>query len=95
MDQYILLAAEVVIASSIQERVERLQNMLDDTADDTEGRRISMSLVEAISSRQTEYNQCVNRQTKLLNELKEKRSQRISKQIKENASILNFHYGKD
>jgi hypothetical protein len=54
VDQYILLAAEVVIASSIQERVERLQNMLDDTADDTEGRRISMSLVEAISSRQTE-----------------------------------------
>jgi hypothetical protein len=90
VDQYILLAAEVVIASSIQERVERLQNMLDDTADDTEGRRISMSLVEAISSRQTEYNQCVNRQQKLLESLKEKRSAKLSKQIKETASILNL-----
>ena len=80
----------MVIASNIQTRVERLQNMLDDTADDTEGRRISMGLVEAISSRQSEYNQCVNRQQKLLESLKEKRSARLSKQIKENASILNL-----
>jgi len=90
VDQYIVLCIEVVIASNIQIRVERLQNMLDDTADDTEGRRISMGLVEAISSRQSEYNQCVNRQQKLLESLKEKRSARLSKQIKENASILNL-----
>ena len=90
VDQYIVLCIEVVIASNIQTRVERLQNMLDDTADDTEGRRISMGLVEAISSRQSEYNQCVNRQQKLLESLKEKRSARLSKQIKENASILNL-----
>ena len=51
---------------------------------------MAMSLVESINTAQTEYNQCVNRQTKLLNELKEKRSQRLSKQIKENASILNL-----
>ena len=64
--------------------------MLDDTADDTEGRRISMGLVEAVSSRQSEYNQCVNRQQKLLESLKEKRSARLSKEIKESASILNL-----
>jgi hypothetical protein len=90
VDQYIVMCIEVVIASNIQTRVERLQNMLDDTADDTDGRRISMGLVEAISSRQSEYNQCVNRQQKLLESLKEKRSARLSKQIKENASILNL-----
>jgi hypothetical protein len=49
-----------------------------------------MSLVESISSARTEYNQCVNRQQKLLNDLKIKRSERISKQVKENASILNL-----
>ena len=49
-----------------------------------------MSLVEAINTAQTEYNQCVNRQQKLLSDLKQKRSDRLSKQIKENASILNL-----
>ena len=90
VDQYIVLSAEVVIASNIQIRVERLQELLDQAAEETEGKKMAMSLVESINTAQTEYNQCVNRQTKLLNELKEKRSQRISKQIKENASILNL-----
>ena len=90
VDQYIVLSAEVVIASNIQIRVERLQELLDQAAEETEGKRMAMSLVESINTAQTEYNQCVNRQTKLLNELKEKRSQRLSKQIKENASILNL-----
>ena len=90
VDQYIVLSAEVVIASNIQRRVERLQTLLDQNAEDTEGRRMAMSLVEAINTAQTEYNQCVNRQTKLLNELKEKRSQRLSKVLQESASILNL-----
>jgi hypothetical protein len=90
VDQYIVLSAEVVIASNIQRRVERLQALLDQNAEDTEGRRMAMSLVEAINTAQTEYNQCVNRQTKLLNELKEKRSHRMSKMMQESASILNL-----
>tara|TARA_Y100000310_G_C20659590_1_gene803952 strand:+ start:540 stop:1628 length:1089 start_codon:yes stop_codon:yes gene_type:complete len=90
VDQYIVLSTEVIIASTIQRRVEHLQNLLDESASDTEGRRIAMSLVEAISSAQTEYNQCINRQTKLLSDLKEKRSDRLKSQIRENASILNL-----
>ena len=90
VDQYIVLSTEVVIASNIQHRVEHLQTLLDDTANDTEGRRISMAMVEAISTAQTEYNQCVNRQNKLLSDLKEKRSDKQKKQLKENASILNL-----
>jgi len=90
VDQYIVLSCEVVIASTVQARVERLSRLMDDSADDTEGRRMSMSLIEAISSCQTEYNQCINRQTKLLNDLKEKRSTRLSKELKNNASILNL-----
>jgi hypothetical protein len=90
VDQYIVLSGEVVIASNIQRRVERLQQHLDESAEDTEGRRIAMSLVESISTAQTEYNQCVNRQQKLLESLKEKRSDRLKKQIQDNASILNL-----
>ena len=90
VDQYIVLSCEVVIASNIQRRVQRLQELLDNVAEDTEGRRIAMSLVESISSAQTEYNQSVNRQHKLLGDLKEKRSDKLKSQIKENASILNL-----
>ena len=90
VDQFILLSAEVVIASNIQDRVERLNRLLDDVSDDTDGRRISMALVESINTAQTEYNQSVTRQQKLLNDLKEKRSDKLKKQISENASILNL-----
>ena len=90
VDQYIVLSSEVVIASNIQHRVEHLQNLLDDAANDTDGRRIAMSLVEAINTAQNEYHQSVNRQQKLLESLKEKRSDRLKNQLKENASILNL-----
>ena len=49
-----------------------------------------MALVESINTAQTEYNQCVNRQQKLLESLKEKRSDKLKKQIQNNASILNL-----
>jgi hypothetical protein len=90
VDQFILLSTEVVIASNIQDRVERLNRLLDNVSDDTDGRRISMALVESINTAQTEYNQSVNRQQKLLSDLKEKRSDKLKKQISENASILNL-----
>lgn len=49
-----------------------------------------MSLVEASNTARSEYNQCVTRQQKLLNDLKVKRSDRLSKLVKQNASILNL-----
>ena len=49
-----------------------------------------MSLVDAIGGSQQEYNQCVNRQNKLLNDLKEKRSDRMKKQLDASASVLNL-----
>ena len=90
VDQYIVLSSEVVIASNIQRRVEHLQNLLDEAAQDTEGRRISMSLVEAIGKAQNDYHQSVNRQQKLLESLKEKRSDKLKSQIKENASVVHL-----
>jgi secreted Zn-dependent insulinase-like peptidase len=60
------------------------------TGENDEGMRVSMGLVEAIGKAGTEYDQCLKRQQKLLEDLKEKRSSRLSKQIKENASILNL-----
>lgn len=88
VDQYIILSSEVVIASNIQRRVEKLQNLLEDAADNDT--RISMGLVESINTAQSEYNQCVGRQQKLVNDLKTKRSDRMNNNIKHNASIINL-----
>jgi len=90
VDQYIILCTEVVISSSIQASIIRLQGLLDEATDNPDNVKISMSLVEAINISRTEYNQCVGRQQKLLGDLKQKRSDRLKNQIKENASILNL-----
>jgi hypothetical protein len=88
VDQYIVLATEVVISSNIQQTINVLQNQID-LAIQEDG-KIPMALVEASNTARKEYNDCVNRQQKLLNDLKVKRSERLSKQVKENASILNL-----
>ena len=88
VDQYIILATEVVISSNIQETIQTLQEQINMEMDS--GQKIPMTLVEAVTSARTEYNQCVGRQQNLLNDLKVKRSERMQKQVKENASILNL-----
>ena len=88
VDQYIVLSTEVVISSNIQQTINVLQNQID-LAIQEDG-KIPMALVEASNTARKEYNDCVNRQQKLLNDLKIKRSEKLSKQVKENASILNL-----
>jgi len=88
VDQYIVLATEVVISSNIQQTINTLQNQID-LAIQEDG-KIPMTLVEASNTARKEYNDCVNRQQKLLNDLKVKRSERLSKQVKETASIINL-----
>ena len=88
VDQYIVLSTEVVISSNIQQTINVLQNQID-IATQEDG-KIPMALVEASNTARKEYNDCVNRQQKLLNDLKVKRSERLSKQVKETASIINL-----
>lgn len=88
VDQYIVLSTEVVISSNIQQTINVLQNQIDMAIQ--EDGKIPMTLVEASNTARKEYNDCVNRQQKLLNDLKVKRSERLSKQVKETASIINL-----
>lgn len=92
VDQFIILANEVVNQFKIQTRSEVLQRSLENITDsnDDDNLKISMSLVEAIGKANAEFNLCITRQQKLLDDLKEKRSARLSKQVKDNASILNL-----
>ena len=88
VDQYIVLCTEVLISSSIQQTISVLQNQIDLSLQD-DG-KIPMALVEASNTARKEYNDCVNRQQKLNNDLKVKRSEKLSKQVKETASIINL-----
>ncbi len=91
IDQYIVLANEVVLAFKAQQRSEKLQQMLDNiTGSNPENAKIAMSLVEAIGKAQTELNLSIKRQGDLLDDLTEKRSDKLTKRIQENASILNI-----
>ena len=91
IDQYVELCNHVVQGFKIQRRSEVLQRQQEEVAgNDPETRKYSMGLVEAIGKASTEYHQCIDRQKKLLESLTEKRSERLSSQIKNNASILNL-----
>jgi len=90
LDQFITLANEGVIAADIQRRLEYLRMSLDDMASDSEGKKISMGLNEAINNAQTEYNQCISRQEKLYKSLTVNRAKRVELMQSENASILNL-----
>lgn len=88
VDQYIVLCTEVLISSNIQQTISILQNQIDIAIQ--EDGKIPMAIVEASNTARKEYNDCVNRQQKLNNDLKVKRSERLSKQVKETASIINL-----
>ena len=88
VDQYIVLCTEVLISSNIQQTISVLQNQIE-LAIQGDG-KIPMAIVEASNTARKEYNDCVNRQQKLNNDLKVKRSERLSKQVKDTASIINL-----
>ena len=88
VDQYIVLCTEVVISSNIQQTINVLQNQIELSMQ--EDGKIPMAVVEASSTARKEYNDCVNRQQKLNNDLKVKRSDKLSKQVKETASVINL-----
>ena len=90
VDSYIKLALDVVNLAITQRQINKLTRLLEDCADDPEEKKISMSLAEAIHNAQTEYHQNKTRQQKLVQDLQGKRADRLSVQLRQNASILNL-----
>lgn len=92
VDQVAMLAHEVVTSFKIQGRINKLQRLLDGMADggDNENVKLSMSLVEAISSAQKEFDDCASRYQKLNNDLNGKRSTRLAKAESSTSSVLAF-----
>ena len=91
VDQYIMVASEVVNSVKITEHINDMQKLLEVAQQTNEdNKKFSMSLVEAMAKARGEFNDCSSRQTKLLQTLAGKRSERLASQKSQTASILNL-----
>lgn len=88
VDQYIIYATEVVMGMNTIRRINEFNKKHDEEI--RNNGKINMGMVEAVKGLKQEYDECVNRQNKLLNDLKVSRSKKQEKMKKDNASILNL-----
>ena len=90
LDQYITLSAERVNEVNIKAQINLMVQAIEVQNQDSEGRKISMGLFEAIDSGRTELNQCLSRQDKLFKNLVIQRSKKEDTLKTENATMLNL-----
>ena len=88
VDQFILIATEAVISYNALRTASTLQAEQENLI--SNGERMSMSLIDSITDARKYYDDSVSRQQKLYAALTQKRSERMSKQLKDNATILNL-----
>ncbi len=87
IDLYLNLCCNSVDYISMREEMVFLQKMQKDCSDDSDGKRISMSIVESIANLRSEMGDCQKRQEKLVETLQGKRNERINTKIKENENF--------
>jgi len=90
LNLYMNLALDIVNLQDTQQIIHQLTELQKQCAVDSEGKKLSMSLAEAIHHAQGEYNQNKSRQHKLAQDLAGKRAERLDLLVKKNASILNL-----
>lgn len=90
LDMFIALAAEVVIGADIQSHIQMMRQTQELQYQDSEGRKMSMTLNEAINYAQTEYQQCSKRQDVLYKNLIQQRSKELQSKKAENATMLHL-----
>jgi hypothetical protein len=88
ISQYIALCSYVVSEFNIKQYIESLQTLIQREYEENE--KISANLVDALESARQDLNNCTLRQGKLYESLTEKRSEKIGKELKDKASLLNL-----
>jgi len=90
-DQYIMLCSEVVNGKHINARIVKYERIADESVDGTEdGKKLTLTFVEAISNLRKEHNDCIKRQQSLINDLNGKRSSRVKDRIRETESLISL-----
>lgn len=88
ISQYIVYCSLVVNEFNIKDLIEMLQTQMRVEYDN--GGRADTRTIEALESARTELNNCITKQKQLLESLTEKRSDKISKELKDKESLLNL-----
>lgn len=86
---YINLCSDYVMMFKIQAQIDALDQRMKQVFSDPNG-EVTIRLTEAISVKTKEYDDCFNRHRKLADDLIGKRSKRLDKSIRDNASVLNL-----
>lgn len=90
VDQYINLACDIVSSYNLKKELEFVTTLRDGAANDSDGKKISMSLVESMMGIRKEIDDNLKRQDRSISTLQGKRSSRIDMKIRENSSILQI-----
>ena len=88
ISQYIALCSFVVMEFNIKAHIEMLQTEIERAYEGDD--KVPMVLVEALQSARSDLDSNSRRQKDLYNTLTEKRSEKISKELKDKASLLNL-----
>lgn len=86
---YLNLCSDYVSSSQTKREIELLAKKLGDLIDDPDG-RMSTSLADTISAKNKEYNDCLERQEKLINKLNGSRAIRLKNQTAANSSVKSL-----
>lgn len=90
LDAYINLCLDMVNQGKILKNIEKFNQMLMDSGVDSDGKKVSMSIAQAIETAQSELHQNLLRQEQRRGVLSGKRSDRIKELVQANASVLNL-----
>jgi len=88
LDQYLTLANEAVMESSIKRTISMLEN--EQTEKLQNDGKLDMRIIEALKTSRDEYNACIGRQQKLYKALEIERSKRLSERIGPQFTLLNI-----
>lgn len=87
---YLNLCWDVVDQGRLRKELSFYTDLLQKQSDDSEGKKMSMTLVESIGKIREDIDANQKRQTKLSENLQGKRSDRINTLVKSNASVLQL-----
>lgn len=88
LDLYIDICQDIVSEYRINREVDKYTEMLGETANDAEGKKISLSIGEHIKNLRDDVSKNKERRKRAIENLQGKRSERIDKRRQENDSLL-------
>lgn len=90
LDLYINLCKDLIDEGRLQKEESSLQSLLETSANDNEGKKLSMSIADALDNLRNKINENKKRQLTLIESLQGKRNDRIDNKSKQSNSLLQL-----